>query len=69
MENVDNIVAKGEIACFKQFLQNCSKDFNSIDNFGCSGIRKGAKCPNFKKSSPPNLFVRFQYNLLEMLLG
>ena len=25
MENVDNIVAKGEIACFKQFPQNCSK--------------------------------------------
>ena len=34
-------------------LSNLFKDLNSIENFGCSGIRNGAKCPkcpNFKNN-------------------
>ena len=65
------------ITNFNKTPQECSfggpisklfKDLNSIQNFGCCGLRKGAKCPNFK-NLPLNLFVRFQYYLVEMFLG
>ena len=29
-------------------LSKLFKDLNSIENFGCCGIRKGAKCPNLE---------------------
>ena len=43
-----NFIQTSQECSFGGPLSKVFKDFNSIENFGCCGIRKGEKCPNFK---------------------
>ena len=47
-------------------LSKLFKGLNSMENFGCCGIRKWGKSLIFTNSSPLNLLVGFQHNFVEL---
>ena len=48
LNRTNNFHKTSQECSFGRPLSNLFKGFNSMENFGCCGIRKGAKCPNFK---------------------